>query len=82
MLPLLVSILEDDGVNNLTAKDASPAEKFFTVPVELFVIHHPTTFLTFHFRTLLFLKFIDFTAISVPRNEYSWNIYNLLNLKW
>ena len=56
MLPLLVSILEDDGVNNLTAKDASPAEKFFTVPVELFVIHHAATFLTFHFRTLLFLK--------------------------
>jgi len=62
-----VSILEDDGVNNLTAENTSPPEKFFTVPIEFFVVHNPTAFVTFHFFSLLYLKFSDFTAIFVPR---------------
>jgi hypothetical protein len=45
---LLMSVFEDDGVNNFTAENAPPSEKFLAVAVEFFVIHDPTTFLTFH----------------------------------
>jgi hypothetical protein len=44
------SILKYHLVNDLSAEDASPSEKFFTYTVEFFVDHDSTTTMTLHNR--------------------------------
>jgi len=45
---LLESILQDHLVNDLSAKDASPSEKFFGHPIEFFEDHDPAATMAFH----------------------------------
>jgi hypothetical protein len=45
---LLKSILKDHLVNDLSAKNASPSEKFFTDTIEFFENHASSTTMTLH----------------------------------
>ncbi len=45
---LLMSILEDNRIDNLPAEDAPPAKEFLAIAIELLVVHDPAAFLAFH----------------------------------
>jgi len=51
---MLESILQDHLVNDLSTKDASPSEKFFTYTIEFFEDHDPTTTMTLHNKPPIF----------------------------
>ena len=46
-------VLQDDTVNDLPAKDASPSEIVLGLTIEFFVSHRTSTTVTFHWRHLL-----------------------------
>jgi len=45
---LSASVLQDDTVNDLPAKNASPSEKILVLAVEFFVSHRASAAVTFH----------------------------------
>jgi hypothetical protein len=49
-------ILQDDPINDLPAKNASPSEKVLGLTIEFFVSHRTSTAVTFHFGHPLFLR--------------------------
>jgi hypothetical protein len=61
-------VLQDDPVNDLPAKNASPAEKVLRLTVEFFVSHRTATTVTFHSGHLplsytnLFIGSLNFKA--------------------
>jgi hypothetical protein len=56
------SVLEDDPINDLPAKDASPSEKILGLTVEFFVRHRPSATVTFHSSHLL----LSYNNLCIP----------------
>jgi hypothetical protein len=66
---LAESILQDDLVNNLSAKDTSPPEKFLSDSVEFFINHCPLATVTFHGSLLLPSPYAVVLSQRVPSSN-------------
>jgi hypothetical protein len=70
-LPFLFeSILQDDLVNDLTAENASPSEKFLTNAVEFFEYHCSAASITLHDEPP-FAELAELSAIIIPIGIFS-----------
>jgi len=70
---LFEPILQDHLVNDLTAKNASPPEKFLTNAIEFFEYHCSTAPITLHYRPPLF-ELGGLSAIFIPTVIFCKNI--------
>jgi len=76
---LSASVLQDDTVNDLPAKNASPSEKIFGLAVEFLVSHRTSAAVTFHFCHLLFLIYTNLCIGPANFKDVGWKNGSMLD---
>jgi len=67
-----MSVLQDDSVNDLPAKNTSPAEIILVLPIEFFVSHRTSAAVTFHSGHLPFLIYTNVCIASLNFKAGGW----------
>ncbi len=71
-MSLSKSVLQDDSVNDLPAKNTSPSEIILVLAIEFFVSHRTSATVTFHAGHLPFLIYTNLCIGSLNFKASGW----------